>query len=251
MEYREKLANLSYSFSGNWHQIRNALQKNEAVHDHRIREPYITIADKDYPESLRELRYPPFVLFYRGRKELLKERCVTVVGSRELCAYGERMTRLSADYLKENYVLVSGLAKGADSLVHSCALQGGRTIGVIGSGLATVYPRSSAHLYARMQEEGLILSEYPAYVPVRRHHFPWRNRILAALGEFIVVTQAGCKSGTMLTVNEALELGRDVFAFPYPFDADEGLGCNQLIAEGAMIMYDIEQLRTTGSMIRR
>lgn len=251
MKYREKLANLSYSCGGSWHQITNALLRNEPVRDCHIKEPYITIADEDYPKSLLELEYPPYVLFYRGRKELLLERCATIVGSRELSAYGERMTRLSAYYLREKYVLVSGLAKGADSLVHACALEKGRTIGVIGSGLATVYPRTSAGLYARMKQEGLILSEYPAFVPVRKYHFPWRNRILAALGEFIVVTQAAEKSGTMLTVNEALELGRDVYAFPYPFDADEGLGCNQLIAEGAMIMYDIEQLRTTGSMIRR
>ncbi len=243
MEKRDLIAAYAYRYNGNWQKIRNAMEAQEDPLSHPIKEKYITIFDEEYPSSLMDLQCPPWILFYQGDISLLKKPMATIVGSRNISPYGKKVTEKAADILKESHVLVSGMAKGADACVHERAMDGGHTIGVIGSGLKTCYPKENLHLYEKMRQSDLILSEFPEHVGVQRYHFPWRNRILAALGSLTVVTQARMHSGTMLTVNEALEMNRDIYCFPYPFGYPEGEGCNKLIAEGAMILYDISQLR--------
>ena len=207
-------------------------------------ENYITIADEEYPECLRKLRFPPWVLFYQGDISLLKQPMITIVGSRDLCEYGRQMSEMTASILQEKYVIVSGLARGVDAVVAETTLAlGGKTIAVIGSGLGTHYPYENENLYQKIGEKGLILSEYPFPTGVRKHHFPWRNRILAGLGESLIVTQAQEHSGTMITVNEALNLSKDVYCIPYPMDDIHGSGCNRLIEEGAGIIYSRTQLK--------
>lgn len=240
---REHLADLAYVYSGEWPAIAAAIRKNEEPYPCLKNEKYITIADDVYPACLRRLRYPPWVLFYQGDLSLLEKPLISVVGSRELTAYGRQMTEMTASILSQKYVLVSGLARGADACAAETALQcGGKTIAVIGSGLGTHYPIENEDLYHRIAEEGLILSEYPWNAPVQKHHFPWRNRIIAALGEALIVTQARSKSGTMITVNEAVALSKDVYCIPYPMDDDNGSGCNQMIQEGAGMIHTPEQL---------
>ncbi len=243
MMQRNQLASLSYACSGSWGKISRALSEQTEFPHLNISENYITILDDAYPDCLRKLRYPPWVLFYQGDISLLKTPMMTIVGSRNLTVYGEACTKEAASILKKRFTLVSGLAKGADGIVHACALDKGKTIAVIGSGLGTRYPACNASLYKKIAEKGLILSEYPYSVPVRREHFPWRNRILAALGESVIVTQASVHSGTMITVNEALALSKDIYCFPYPFGTEEGRGADLLIAEGAEILYDSAQLK--------
>ena len=158
---------------------------------------------KDIEIELKRLRYPPWVLYYQGDISLLEKKCMTIVGSRELTDYGKRVTEVASSILSRKYVIVSGLAKGADATAHRTAiLCGAKTIGVIASGLKIQYPSCNADLYKTMQKEHLILSEYPYDTGIQKHHFAWRNRILAALGEACIVTSAKVKSGTMLTVNE-------------------------------------------------
>jgi len=251
MNRSETLAAYAYEYLGSWSLIADALRRGQEPRRYEIREPYLTIYDKEYPDSLRRLRFPPWVIFWRGNPDLLKEPGITVVGSRQMNAYGREMTVQIASRLREKFVLVSGLARGVDAQVHRTALAGGKTIGVIGSGLSTHYPRCNAGLYEQMAGSHLILSEYPCFVPVRREHFPWRNRILAALGQQIIVTQARCKSGTMLTVNEAVALGKDVWCVPWPLVSPEGEGCNQLIAQGALILASLEQLEDIRPRPRR
>lgn len=243
MTEQEILASYSYMYEGNWSRIAKAAAEKEEPYSFDIRESYITILDDAYPEPLKTLRFPPWVLFYQGDISLLKQPMITIVGSRQLSEYGIRLTRIAADQLKKHFVLVSGLARGADALVHSCALEGGRTIGVIGSGLAVTYPKENRDLYDAMAENHLILSEYPFHTGIRKEHFPWRNRILAALGQALIVTEAKYRSGTMLTVNEALALSREIYTFPHPFESENGSGCNRLIADGANILYTSAQLR--------
>ena len=242
MEKREKIAQYAYMYDGDWAIICNAVTNNIEADNIEIRENYITVFDEEYPECLKQLRYSPWILFYQGDISLLKSRCMTMIGSRSMTAYGERMTKMCADLLKREYTLVSGLAKGVDGMVHRCAADGGRTIGVIGSGFSVRYPSCNQDLYEVMAKEHLILSEYPWHTGISRHHFPWRNRILAALGEAVFVMQAEIRSGTMLTVNEALQLSREVYAVPYPFGSEEGAGCNKLIYDGANILYTREQI---------
>ncbi len=238
-EAHERLAGLSMQYQGDWASIAAAVKRGESGRAASGRYPCITIADPEYPAALRELRYPPWVLFYVGDLSLLTKPAVTIVGSRNLTEYGLRATEYSASILAKHYVIVSGLAKGADGAAHRSALHaGGHTIGVIGSGLDTHYPRENEALYREMGRHELILSEYPQGTGIRKHHFPWRNRILAALGSCVIVTQAALKSGTMCTVNAALELGREVWCYPYPCGSEAGMGCNRLIFQGANILYE-------------
>ena len=244
MTKQELLAQYSWKYDGDWSSISKALSTMEEPGHEMIQDRYITIFDEDYPKSLRRLRFPPWVLYYRGDLSLLKYPSITIVGSRKMNGYGKKMTELSASILADRFVLVSGLAKGVDAIVHRTAMgKKGKTIGVIGCGLNIRYPRENEYLYRRMEKEQLILSEYPSTTGVKKHHFPWRNRILAALSEGVIVTQAALKSGTMLTVNEALNLGKEVWCFPYLFNDPEDMGCNLLISQGANILYDDRPLR--------
>ena len=242
MNASEKLAAWSWMSAGSWTRTAECMKKNTPA-DVPVRVPYITILDETYPAKLKELRWPPWVLYYQGDLSLLNRHAVSVVGSRNATAYGMSMVEHIVKTIGTETVYISGLAKGIDAQVHRCAIESGAsTIGIIGSGLGTVYPQSSADLYRVMGNDHLILSEYPPYVGVRKQHFPWRNRIIAALGDQLIVAQAALKSGTMITVNEAITLGRDVYCIPYPFGAQEGQGCSLLISQGAQMLYDDEQL---------
>lgn len=243
MEISEQLARYAYEYDGDWNQIAKAIKEHRILSPRTITEKYMTRFDDGYPQQLKMLRYPPWVLFYQGNLSLLHQPMMTIVGSRDLTPYGEKNTMMAADILKKKYVIVSGLAKGADAAAHQAALHGGHTIAVIGCGTSYHYPLCNHDLYCQIAEKGLILSEYPAFVGPRRHHFPWRNRMLAALGEACIVTQASMHSGTMLTVNEALSLAKDVWCFPYPYEEEAGMGCNCLIEQGAGILYQPQQLQ--------
>lgn len=243
MNQRERLIQLSIFYNGNWSKIAKGIATNEIVPHLPLKSPCITIYDAVYPDCLKRLRYPPWVLYYQGDISLLEKKCMTIVGSRELTDYGKRVTEVASSILSRKYVIVSGLAKGADATAHRTAiLCGAKTIGVIASGLKIQYPSCNADLYKTMQKEHLIISEYPYDTGIQKHHFAWRNRILAALGEACIVTSAEVKSGTMLTVNEAINLSKDVWCFPYPFESEEGKGCNKLVQEGAFLLYDTKQL---------
>lgn len=243
MEQRDVLAYYACRYDGDWKRIAQAEIAHEEPVIVKIPTPYITICDESYPDTLKQLRYPPFVLFYQGDISLIRRSCITVVGSRNVNSYGQRVTEKICEELCWKYVLVSGLAKGVDGIVHDTVIRShGSTVGVIGSGLSVHYPYTNTHLYERMSKDHLILSEYPYHTGVRKHHFPWRNRILAALSGKTIVTQAALKSGTMLTVNEALELGREVWCVPHPFDDEAGKGCGLLVQQGANLLYETEQL---------
>ncbi len=242
MENREYLVHLVVKYEGNWKKIHEAVLRREEVEPMVVKEKYLTILDEEYPSCLKELENPPWVLFYRGDPALLQRPKVTIVGSREMGEYGRVTTGITADILKEKMVIVSGLAKGVDAQAHKHALQGGKTIAVVGHGLDIQYPAVNKRLYEQIEKHGLLLSEFPDGTPIRKSHFPWRNRILAALGDIVIVTQAGIKSGTMHTVNAALELGKEIYCIPYPFASAEGELCSQLIKEGAGILYDMQQI---------
>ncbi len=244
MNKRDKIIQIAIQNQGEWIKITKAIQQNQPIHQiHKLQTPCITILDDIYPNVLKQLRYPPWVLFYEGDISLLQKKCITIVGSRELSQYGKQCTEMISKTLSQKHVIVSGLAKGADACAHeSSILSYGKTIGVIGSGLHYIYPRCNASLYQEMKQNHLILSEYPFDVQIQKHHFVWRNRILAALGDKCIVTSAKKRSGTMLTVNEAITLGKEVWCVPYEMNSIEGEGCNLLIAEGAQILYDTKQL---------
>lgn len=243
MNKRDKLIQYSIKHNGDWTKITNAIRNNEPIQYQNPITPCITYFDEEYPDSLRQLRYPPWVLFYVGDISLLKKKCITIVGSRDLNEYGKQLTTYTSKVLSKKYVIVSGLAKGADALAHHASIDNqGKTIGVIASGLHTQYPTCNLDLYEEMKHNHLILSEYPYNTGIQKHHFIYRNRILAALGDKCIVTSAKVRSGTMFTVNEAMNLGKEVWCYPYLFDDVYGKGNNKLINDGAMILYDHHQL---------
>ena len=193
----------------------------------------ITIYDEAYPKELLELKFPPFVLFYKGNLELLKEDKIGIVGSRNPSDYSKRATSKIATFTSD--VVVSGLAKGIDTTAHSCA---SRTIAVLGCGIDYVYPLDNKYLFYILSnsKNGLILSEYPGLTKPLGYHFPFRNRIISALSHTLYVMECKQKSGTMTTVNEALELGRNVEVLPFDVFADKEIYNNTLISEGAQII---------------
>lgn len=204
----------------------------------------ITIFDDDYTPLLREVYYPPLVLFYIGNLELLKKPTLSIVGTRMMSDYAERLVKLWVPKIAESKVsIVSGLALGVDEAVHRATLRvNGNTIGVIGTGLDIEYPQRQDRLQRLVGQQGLLLSEYLPGTSPRKHHFPERNRIIAGLATATLVVEAKRRSGSLITANAALEANREVLAIPGRVDASGSAGTNQLIAEGATPVNNVQDI---------
>lgn len=198
-----------------------------------------------YPRDLLELADPPGVLFTRGDPSLLtRDRAVAVVGARRATTYGLRMAyRLSSRWAAEGISVVSGLALGIDAAGHEGALAaGGATVAVLGSGVDRPTPRANLGLARRVAEHGVLVSEFPPGTPARPHHFPRRNRVMAALARAVVVVEGAARSGALITVDHALDLGREVLALPGPVDRGRSEASNALIRDGAHAVLDPSDL---------
>ena len=173
----------------------------------------LTILDGAYPQRLKEIYLPPIVLFYRGNLSLINQRAVAIVGSRDHSKYAKDcIHELIPTIINDGIVVVSGLARGVDTLAHEETLKtSGNTIAVIGSGLDVVYPPENANLYDMIAKRGLLLSEYPLESRPLKFHFPYRNRIIAGLSHGVCVIEAKEKSGSLITANLALSENREVF----------------------------------------
>lgn len=231
----------AHLYHGDWQKIGQAIKNKEPYQNLEIHEKYVTIVDENYPQIFKNLRYPPWILFYRGDLNLANEECIGIVGSRNCSQQALENTKTVVTILKKKYTIVSGLAKGIDGMAHYCSLDY-KTIGILGCGINQVYPKENRKLYEKMQEQHLILSEYPSDTPPLRHHFPWRNRLIAALSKNLIVIEATFKSGTMITVNACLELGIPIYCLPTSFGQKDYLGCNRLIQNGANIIVDADDL---------
>ncbi len=189
-----------------------------------------------YPPELEHLHDPPALLFARGRLELLGRPALAVVGARRPTADGVAAARLLAGELaRAGIVIVSGMARGIDATAHAAAVEHG-TIGVLGCGVDVAYPREEARLFERVAAEGLLLSEFLPGEPPQSYNFPRRNRILAALCVGVLVVEAADRSGAMITVDHALDLGKEVFAVPGPIVRATSAGTNRLIQDGATMV---------------
>ena len=188
-----------------------------------------------FPERLNHLHHPPPLLFLRGDASLMDAPAVAVVGSRRASEYGRDMARGMGEGLaRAGVAVVSGLALGIDGAAHRGALAArGATIAVLGSGPDRVHPPSHRRLFEGILKRGLVVSEFlPGEEPLP-HHFPRRNRLIAALSEGVVVVEAARKSGALITVEHALEIGRDVFAVPGTVGRAQSEGVHALIRDGA------------------
>ncbi len=202
----------------------------------------LTLADPDYPPLLRSLADPPLALYVRGR--LPQGPCVAIVGTRRPSAEGvEVARRMAADLAAAGICVVSGLARGIDAAAHRGALEvQGATVAVLGCGIDRVWPADHANLCKAVASHGAVISEYPPGTPPLRHHFPARNRILAALSRAVVVVEARERSGALITAEFALELGREVFAVPGCVLNPRSRGPHQLLREGAHLAESAEDV---------
>lgn len=205
----------------------------------------ITYLNPHYPTRLKHLYDAPAVLYTKGDIQLLnRPKMIAVIGSRAATNYSEQALKtLLPPLIQEQFVIVSGLAKGADRLAHEATIRyGGKTIGVLGHGFFHSYPRENSELSAYMALHHLLVTEYPPYAGVQKWHFPARNRIISGLSEALIVTEAALKSGTLITTELALEQGKDVFAVPGNIFSEQSRGTNKLITEGAIPVWDGYQI---------
>ena len=198
----------------------------------------IDMNSKYYPERLRNIDSPPKELFCLGNLELLNyKNNIAIIGSRDCSLYGERVAKdFAFNLAKENVCIISGLARGIDSFSHIGALNAkGKTIAVLGSGLDNIYPKENIKLVEDIiRNNGLVISEYPLGSKPLKQHFPARNRIISGISDSVLVVEARKNSGTNITVDFALEQGKDVFVIPGNIYSKTSEGTNFLITEGAI-----------------
>jgi len=203
----------------------------------------LSIEDKQYPEYLRETFDPPLVLYCAGKVETLKEPAISIVGARKPTPYGRAVAeRLAEDLAVRGMVVVSGMARGIDSIAHWGALKGGKTIAVLGSGLENIYPREHRMLFEKIIETGAVVTEFPPKSPPLGHHFPLRNRVISGLSLALLVVEATRRSGSLISARLALEQNREVMAVPGNTTSELSQGTNWLIKTGAKLVETWEDV---------
>lgn len=205
----------------------------------------ITYFDPEYPELLKETYQPPWILYGKGKLELLENQLkLAVVGSRQATEYGRRaIDALFPKLIDKGILFVSGLAKGIDVYAHRTAIKHcGQTIGVIAGGFDHIYPQENKELANDMMEHHLVVSEYPPHAKPLKWHFPMRNRIISGLCQGTLVVEAQERSGSLITANFAVQEGREVFALPGNMFSSNSTGTNELIQQGAKLVQKAEDI---------
>lgn len=204
----------------------------------------LTLDDPGYPGRLKEIPFPPPLIFTKGEIKPEDSLSLAMVGTRGASYYGLKASRgLARELARRGVTVVSGLARGIDTAAHQGALEeGGRTLAVLGCGLDVVYPTENRELYTRIPEQGALVTEYPLGTPPEAHNFPRRNRLISGLALGVLVVEAGAKSGANITAQCALEQGREVLAVPGPITAPTSLGPHRLIQQGAKLVQSVEDI---------
>jgi DNA processing protein len=205
----------------------------------------ITYFDEQYPQMLKEIYQPPWCLFIKGKANILPNtRKLALVGAREASLYGKNaIVHLLPPLLEKNIVIVSGLAKGIDTLAHQYTIHyGGQTIAVIAGGFNHIYPKENRLLAEKISNEHLLISEYPPHTKPLKWHFPARNRIISGLCEGTIIIEAKKSSGSLITANYAIQEGREVFAVPGSIFSPYSEGTNDLIGQGAKLVMSGEDV---------
>lgn len=204
----------------------------------------ITIHDEAYPKLLKEIPDPPLVLYVKGDKDLLQFPLFSMIGSRNPTHLGLEIAQSFARFLAEiGFVIVSGLAMGIDAASHQGALKTGKTIGVLGTGIGQIYPKSNQGLAEEIVKQGgALISEYPFNEPPKKENFPRRNRIISGLSLGTLVVEATLRSGSLITAKCAAEQGRELFAIPGSIHNPLARGCHKLIREGAKLVETAEDI---------
>jgi DNA processing protein len=209
---------------------------------------FLTFSDPSFPQLLREIANPPFVLFVKGTSifnEPVYQQTVAIVGTRKITDYGREVTeRLTADLVLAGCVIISGLAYGVDAVAHNTTIyNGGKTIAVLGCGVDCCYPSANQPVYDRIiQSGGAVVSEFPPGMLPSVGSFPSRNRIIAGLSRAVIVTEGAADSGALYTAKDALAIGRPVFAVPGPITSSLSKGPNGLISQGALLLTQADDV---------
>ncbi len=230
----------------------------EMARAERLHVRLVTWVDPDYPPTLKQIADPPLVIYLRGAVEALNNTCVAIIGTRHATVYGrETARRFGFQLAGAGYTVVSGLATGIDAEAHTGAVQAkGKTVGVLGGALDRFYPKENEALARSIvQNGGAIISEYPFGRAPDRQTFPMRNRIVSGLSKGVLVIESPLTSGTMITVNQALEQNRVVMAVPGRVDSPASQGCHRLLREGARLVTNadevIDELQDLTACMRR
>lgn len=194
----------------------------------------LTYWDNDYPKNLKNIFYPPIFLYYKGELRKSDEIAVAIVGTRKPSSYGKEITKEFASGISKNHVtIISGMARGIDSIAHKATLDaGGRTIAVIGSGLDVIYPPENEKLFNQIIESGCVISEFKLGTQPDAKNFPQRNRIISGLCKGVVIIETKIIGGAIQTANHALDQGREVYAVPGSIHSITSEGTNFLIQQG-------------------
>lgn len=198
----------------------------------------VKITDKAYPVNLKQIEDPPKQIYVMGDESILNNFSIAIIGCRLCSEYGKKMAQsIAYNLAKHNINVISGLAIGIDTNAHiGCLMNKGKTIAVLANGLDMIYPTQNIELADKIiKSGGAIISEYPAGIRPQKENFPKRNRIISGLSNGVVVIEAKEKSGSLITVDCALEQGKDVFAVPGNINSINSAGTNNLIKEGAKI----------------
>jgi DNA processing protein len=241
----QQVEGFGYQLAGVVVAARSHINPEHVLEQHTAKNPHFwTPADADYPRLLLEIPSPPPVLYYRGQVQNEENQGITpmvgIVGTREPTEYGKRWTRkISTALARHGFTVVSGMAAGIDTEAHlGCLEVGGRTLAVLGTGVDLVYPPRNRNLYEQIQQQGLVLSEYPAGTQPNRVHFPQRNRIIAGLSRAVLVMEAPSKSGALITAHQANDFCRDVYVLPGRLDDEQSKGCLGLLSRGAHVILN-------------
>lgn len=211
---------------------------------------FITYANPLYTEKLKGILSAPFFLFYKGNIDIIKNKSIGVVGARKCSSYGIAVTKLlTKELITNNITLISGGARGVDSVAHKTALENeGYNICVLGCGIDITYPPENNTLFSKIAEKGVVISEFLLGTAPLKDNFPRRNRIISGLSESVIVTEASEKSGSLITARLAQQQGKKVIAVPGSILYECSSGSNKLIRDGASICTDKEDLKTLLSL---
>ena len=204
----------------------------------------ICIDEQGYPAKIRRLEDAPYALFYRGMLPAEDKKHVAIIGARNCSDYGRRTAEYFGQGLaKAGVSVISGMARGIDGMAQeACVDAGQQSYALLGSGVDVIYPPSNKALYNKLVKCGGVISEYPPGRESLPFHFPMRNRLISAFSDLLLVVEAREKSGTFITVNYALEQGKDVYAVPGRIEDELSKGCNRLIAQGAGVAHCVEEV---------
>lgn len=240
-----KILNLSSKISSRLFEEKNNILPEEElnlVSKNKIQ--VLTIEDLLYPENLKNIHYPPPLLYFKGNILESDKNSISIVGSRKATYYGKMVAeKLSKDLALAGLTVISGLARGIDTAAHKGAISvNGRTIAVLGCGIDHIYPPENRRLAEEIEGSGALISEFPLYTLPERKNFPRRNRVISGLSLGTVVVEAAEKSGALITADFALEQGREVFAIPGNINSPLSNGSHNLIKQGAKLVENFKDI---------